>query len=244
MAGKTLSGVIFEDLYNKIKSNYYSVGDVLPTEEELQEMYGVSRAPIRTAMSQLKNEGFIHRKPGIGTIVAENTIFSDWTPMGGFSSHFRSHEGELVCNTVDVSKSIVNEEITETLKLPEGEPIIQVIRVRKENNSPIFLLKHYYPDSVDMEKIKEAGDILYMRQFATHVLGINFEYVSEELTAVEADYQQSVLLETNPGDALLKIKRTSFDKDYNPVEYVEYFVKSQNWPYQVIFSKGGGPFEN
>ncbi|SFA93931.1 GntR family transcriptional regulator [Lentibacillus halodurans] len=241
---KSLSNSIFEDLYNKIKSNYYSVGDLLPTEEELQKIYGVSRAPIRAAMSKLKNEGFIYRKPGIGTIIAENTVFSPWSPMGGFSSQFRTHEGELVCNTIDVSKTIVNKEITEQLKVREDDPIIQVIRVRKENNSPIFLLKHYYPDTVNMKKIKEAGDILYMRQFASHVLGINFEYVTEELTAVSADHQQSYLLETNPGEPLLKIKRTSFDSDYKPVEYVEYFVKSHHWPYKVIFSKEGGPFEN
>ncbi|MRG87266.1 GntR family transcriptional regulator [Salinibacillus xinjiangensis] len=234
--------MIFNDIYQKIKSNYYSVGDLLPTEHEMQEIYGVSRAPIRVALGRLQNEGFIQRKPGKGTVVAENSVSAPWTPMGGFSSHFKTKASVLECNTIDVSKAIVEEHITNKLKLEPETPVIKVTRLRKENNNPIFLLNHYYVD-VEMEKIKQAGDILYMRQFASQVLGINFEYVNEELVAINADKYLANLLEVELGEALLKVSRISYDKDFKPVEYVEYYVKAKDWPYKVMFSREGQNFE-
>lgn len=232
----TLTQQIFEDIYNKIKTGYYSVGDLLPTEYEMQEIYGVSRAPVREALKRLQNEGFIVRKAGVGSVVAENTVFSRWAPMGGFSYHFRNKTSHIECNTIDVSIAIVDKSITDRLKVAEETPLVQVTRVRKENNIPMFLLKHYYVD-VDMEKIKEAGDILYMRQFASQVLGIEFQYVDEELMACNADLQLSHYLNTEVGKALLKSKRISYNSNYEPVEYVEYYVNTDNWPYKILFSK-------
>ncbi|MFC7319318.1 GntR family transcriptional regulator [Halobacillus campisalis] len=233
---------IFNDLYNKIKSNFYSVGDVLPTEAELQNIYGVSRAPVRQALAKLKTEGFITGKPGIGTIVAENSVSAPWMPMGGFSSQFRNTAGDLTCKTLDVSKVIADKEITDIFKLEEDSSLIKVSRLRKEKDKPIFILNSYYND-VDINKIKEAGDILYMRQFASEVLGINFEYVKEEIKAAVADSHLSSILEVREGAPLLKINRVSYDSDYNPVEYVEYYVDTEQWPYTVVFSKDGHEFE-
>ncbi|MGP4105940.1 GntR family transcriptional regulator [Virgibacillus sp. L01] len=234
--------MIFDDIYNKIKSGYYSVGDLIPTENEMQEIYGVSRAPIREALGKLQTEGFIVRKPGIGTVIAENSISAPWTPMGGFSTHFSNKNSILECKTIDVSRAIVEEDITNNLNLVKNTPVDKVTRLRKENEVPIFLLNHYYVQ-VDIEKIKAAGDILYMRQFASELLGINFEYVSEELTAVSATDQTSYLLEVDKGSPLLKINRTSYNYEFQPVEYVEYFVKSENWPYKVVFTRNSENFD-
>ncbi|PKR78204.1 hypothetical protein CEY16_00130 [Halalkalibacillus sediminis] len=242
MIKKPLNEVIFDDLYEKIKISYFAVGDSLPTEYEMQEIYGVSRAPIRQALSKLKSEGFITRKPGIGTVVAENSVSAPWTPMGGFSSQFKASSDSLSCQTLDVSTVIPDEHITESFQIEKDYPVSKITRIRKEDRQPIFLLNHYYLD-VDLEKIRQAGDILYMRQFASEVLGINFEYVKEDLKAVNADKNIASLLEVEEGAPLLKIMRLSYDADYNPVEYVEYFVNSDKWPYSIVFSKSGQNFE-
>ncbi len=46
-------------------------GDRLPTEAELCEQHRISRAPVRRALTDLAREGYVYRRPGQGTFVAE-----------------------------------------------------------------------------------------------------------------------------------------------------------------------------
>lgn len=54
-------------LKNKINSPLYSIGDLLPSEKELAELYDVSRNTLRKALKALEEEGLIERRHGSGT---------------------------------------------------------------------------------------------------------------------------------------------------------------------------------
>ncbi len=233
---KSLNVKVFEDLTNKIKSGYYSPGEKLPTENEMQSLYGVSRAPIRQALGKLQMEGLIERSPGIGTVVIENKLSTPWLPVGGFGSHFNKRWNDLTVKTLDIATVIPEEEITTKLDLEQASPMVKVTRVRMEKDVPIFLLMHYYI-GVDIEKIKNAGDILNMRQFANEMLGVEYAYVTEEINAIAANEKISFYLNVEEGYPLLQIKRTSYDSDFNPVEFAQYFVKSEDWEYKITYSK-------
>ncbi len=227
---------VYRDLFNKIASGYYKIGDKLPTEMEMQHLYGVSRAPIRQALGKLQEKGLIERKPGIGTIVTKNESSVPWPAVGGFSSNFSKKWNKLKVKTISVKTIIPDADVTANLELEMEKPVVEVIRIRTENDIPIFLLTHYYVD-VDIEKIKNAGEILNMRQFAQEVLGVEFTYVTEEITAIAADEKTGFYLQVDKGFPLLQIKRVSYNSNFQPVEYVKYFVNTKDWPYNVAYSK-------
>ena len=56
-------------LRQQIFSGEFSCGSQLPPERKLAEMFGVSRITIRTALTELKNDGLIEQLPGVGTYV-------------------------------------------------------------------------------------------------------------------------------------------------------------------------------
>lgn len=58
-----------QSLLTDIKSGKYPVGSLLPTEDQLGKIYGVSRHTVREATRKLADSGLIVRRPGIGTLV-------------------------------------------------------------------------------------------------------------------------------------------------------------------------------
>jgi GntR family transcriptional regulator len=57
-------------LQDQILDHSLAPGQQLPTEDELQQQFGVSRSVIRQAMGGLVTSGLIHRQRGRGTVVA------------------------------------------------------------------------------------------------------------------------------------------------------------------------------
>ena len=60
-----------ESLLERITSKFYAVGDLIPSEFELQEMYKVSRITIRRAIQELVQDGFLSAQQGKGTYVSQ-----------------------------------------------------------------------------------------------------------------------------------------------------------------------------
>jgi len=57
----------------QMESDILRPGDRLPTEIELCELYHVSRAPVRQALTELAREGYLYRRAGQGTFVARSS---------------------------------------------------------------------------------------------------------------------------------------------------------------------------
>ncbi|MCM3671528.1 GntR family transcriptional regulator [Mesobacillus maritimus] len=62
--------VLIDDIKNKILTGEYKIGEQIPTESTLQEIYNVSRHTVRKSITELSNEGFLRSEKGSGTYVS------------------------------------------------------------------------------------------------------------------------------------------------------------------------------
>ncbi len=69
----SLSSNVASQLENMLSQGKISVGQKLPTENALCDMFGVSRTVIREAITQLKSLGLVETKRGVGTTVLRNS---------------------------------------------------------------------------------------------------------------------------------------------------------------------------
>ena len=60
---------LYEILRRHIVEGVYREGDLLPSENELCQLYGVTRPTVRQSLSNLANDGYISRHQGKGSIV-------------------------------------------------------------------------------------------------------------------------------------------------------------------------------
>lgn len=53
----------------QIESGVWRPGECIPTEQDLCQLYHISRSPVRQALNELAREGLLVRRPGLGTFV-------------------------------------------------------------------------------------------------------------------------------------------------------------------------------
>jgi GntR family transcriptional regulator, transcriptional repressor for pyruvate dehydrogenase complex len=68
---------IYNQILSEIQLGSFKIGDKLPAERELCEQFGVSRAPIRQALSALELNGIIYSRQGEGIYVKSDQVLSD-----------------------------------------------------------------------------------------------------------------------------------------------------------------------
>lgn len=66
-----ISNQLYNDLLNSILAGDFPPLSSLPTEINLVNDYGIPRTTVRSALAQLKDDGFIISRQGSGTIVAD-----------------------------------------------------------------------------------------------------------------------------------------------------------------------------
>lgn len=70
----SLAEKVVERIIDMIEKNMLKVGDMLPTEKELTELFGVGRSSVREALRALQSMGIIEKRQGSGTYVKSRII--------------------------------------------------------------------------------------------------------------------------------------------------------------------------
>lgn len=71
---KKVSMQVYDHIKDYIQEHKLQPGDRLPTEKSLSEMFGVSRTPVREALSVLEASGLTVSKQGGGSMIQETSL--------------------------------------------------------------------------------------------------------------------------------------------------------------------------
>ncbi|QYA49103.1 GntR family transcriptional regulator [Nosocomiicoccus ampullae] len=224
---------IYLDLLNKIHNGYYKEGDILPTEKELIDNFKVSRSPVRSALNRLKDEGYIDRKPRIGSeVISCERVIEKSSFKGGFSKYFGLQDNNIKTKTIEVSKIINNLDNVFT----HEKQLTKISRIRTVNDIPVFFIRTYYPSHYFKESdIEEFENINNLREWIQNKVNVKFVYSNEKIFSVNSNSLLSNILNIENNTALLKINRYTFNYKYELVEYVEYYVNTNVWHYEVDY---------
>lgn len=219
-------------LKQKIINNEYAVGTTIPSENELEEIFGVSRMTIRQAVNELVNEGLLkkERGRGKGTVVLSSAIADKLSTVKSFTQ--KMQEQGLILKNKQINLSIVSptETIATALNINPNDKVLRLSRIRMVNNDIIMYSISYIPESLDLPLDAQLYGSLY--QLLT-TKNIQITHAEEYIEAMLADESISQALEISINDAVLKRTRISQDQYNRNIEYTTTYYRSDKYKYVV-----------
>jgi len=223
---------IYRELQFKIGSGELPSNSVLPTDAELQDHYGVSRAPVRQALKALEIEGLIIRGAGKRTYVADRKRENPWFTECGFTHHFEKEWDNITCKTLNIGLKKSEQEISTFLGIPQKQDIVFCERIRLVKEIPVVFMQNHFSIFYNIDVFSRAGDFLSLKELFFCHFHKEFSEVEENLVAIAAEGIISDHLKVSEGTPILKLTRYSYDLEKRPLTMDYQFIRTDIWQYK------------
>ncbi len=211
-------------------------GDRLPSEKELELQFGVSRITVRHALQALASEDRIVRIPGKGSYVREPKV-EPLTALTSFSENMRARGRTPSYTQTQVELVEAPASAASALALSPGQRALHIHRLMLADGLPMAIQDAYLP-----EHIHARNPLLFERDVLDNVsmykvleieLGIKLFRAEEQVDAAIAQPAEAKDLATDADEVVLIVKRTTYDIDGKPVEYVKLVFPTSRYRYKV-----------
>ncbi|MDR1392497.1 MAG: GntR family transcriptional regulator [Bifidobacteriaceae bacterium] len=134
-----------ELLRAEIVGGAYGPDGMIPSEVELSRQFEVSRMTARSVVTQLVNEGLLHRVQGKGTFVVTPKIEAKSLAYTGIREQLEAMGYSISTRLVEFQSIAADPPLARAFGLPIGEPLFFAKRLRSADGAPISLHLSYVP---------------------------------------------------------------------------------------------------
>ena len=136
---------IADAIREKISQGEYKVGEALPSEAQLRELFSVSRVTIRQALKLLIENDELESVQGSGTYVKENKVNYDIYQQSSFQEKWAHLDVATHSDVLAFEIQKASLVMAEHLDIAENEHMFYVKRVRYIDNNPIAVEETWLP---------------------------------------------------------------------------------------------------
>jgi GntR family transcriptional regulator len=210
-------------------------GELLGTEKEIQERYGVSRATVRKALDELSREGRLVRITGRGTFVSAPRLAVDAPHLLSLTEELKLRGIEPGAELVAFEEVGCPAEAAEALECGGGDRVLHIRRIRTGDGTPILVVDHYLAPGIRLER-DDLRQSLY--ETLEEKLGATLEEAVHTVRAGLATAEEAGLLGIEEGDAVLRFRRLTLREGGQPVVYEKGSARADLYEYSVhLFRK-------
>nr|WP_281180680.1 GntR family transcriptional regulator [Alicyclobacillus kakegawensis] len=221
-------------LLEQIKSGKLVRGDRVPTEEQLGEMFQVSRMTARRALNDLAREGWIVRRQGIGSFVSEPAIQRNLASLTTLTEELQQMGyTRLNSRVLSWNKLRAPTPIAKIFNISVQAPVLRIERVRYTGDVPIAfqILWFMFEPTWGLTRADLEGGSLY--EILERRTGMAVEWAQQRIDAVSAVASHAKWLEVNTGVPLLKVTRRAYFTDGSPLEFAKTYYRSDRYSFQI-----------
>jgi GntR family transcriptional regulator len=234
-----------EAIRDKIVRGEYRLGEPIPTEDQLQKFYGVSRTTVRLALAKLVNEGYIRRQQGKGTYVNPQGLVTKGKPkplsrdMFGVKSTtqiIQSAGMKVRTEVLHFGRALPSEDVAEKLEINEKDPVLHFERVRYADDRPLVLEKSWIPAAqcpdLQREDIKASLYLVLFKKYHHHIAAAH-----QSLRANLASELDARILDLQIGEPVMLVQGVTYLDDGRAIEAQESHFRGDSIEFIIELGK-------
>lgn len=193
--------------------------ELVLTEASLIKRFQVSRAPIRQALKDLTDEGYVvrHRAKGTFPVRGLNVRLPFAVELGGINRHLTEQGLKPSSRLVTVERVAAPAEVTSALGLEPATEMLHLKRVISAKGAPLVWAVSYFatppaffPSAEELEQTGTVFPLIYRE------LGLTFSRGEQSIWASGASAEEAQALEVEEGAPVLVAVTTMFTEDGQP----------------------------
>jgi len=223
---------VYTEIKQKIKNGSYKVDSLLPTEPELEKIFGVSRTTVRKAVSLLSAEGYLNARQGKGTKVLDISTTQNLNTVTSVTESLKLKGYTVTSQGMCIERIPAPIFISEIMQIPSDAEVYHIQRVQLVDGKPISI----------MENFLKASLVPGLEQYINRFIGLysllekNYNVIikdaTESITAIAASFTDSQILGIPLGTPLLQTKRIT-NTELEIFEYALIKIVAEKYEYCV-----------
>ncbi len=222
-------------LRRAIETGQFRPGERLPTEAELQRLYGVSRATVRAALRRLEEDGLIYSHRGRGTFVhpqAETTrIERNPARLLEFEQDILRSGLKPRVEVLAVEQVPAPERVAEMLGIGPGREVLRVRRLGWADGEPLWLESRYLHPEISRLVNPEDFNQASVTRWLQAVVGIPIAGTRLRVSAGAATPTQARHLKIKPGGPVLINEFVFYDAAGRAVEAARAIFRADRYAF-------------
>lgn len=224
-----------EAIHTKIKDGEIQPGERLLSENQLSELFNVSRMTVRKATDQLVEEGLLLREQGKGTFVKKlnyEKLERDLSKLSSLTSDLGRSKYKIVTTVLKEEVVSASKEIAGRLDINAGDKVIKLARLRESDSQPIIWETSFIPFKVCPHLIEEDlnGSLFSILE---EKYGLKISDANTSIEAILADEFIAEMLQMGKNQPVVKVEQVTYLSDGRAIQFVVSFSRGDKYKYYV-----------
>ena len=216
---KSIAEQVEELLRGRIRDGTYAPGSRMPSESELSDEFGVSRATVRTVLAKLAVNGLILRKQGDGTYVnlRVRELGAHLGNLWEFVRIIETNGYKPTIKSLAIEKKAATEKEATALAIESGDELLSMTRLFYADEQPVILANNVLPISFLREPVDQIDGHLNIREILSQYCHQNIAFAITDIRSVLAEAEVQTMLKKESGETVLSLQVAFYSKQNVPL---------------------------
>jgi GntR family transcriptional regulator len=221
-----------EQILLKIISSDDAVGKLLPPEQDLASIFGVSRITVKKALDILTSKGMLERRRALGTRVVRPPVTEDLARLTSYTEEMEARGLTVKTQVLATGIHVPDHVVREKLKLEPGQETVFVKRLRGTTEQfPVLLVETELPAYLGITPDEDFTDSLYRIMENKH--RITIAGAVDTIGSAKASSEQANLLGIPKGDCVLVLEELAYAPDGRPLSLSTGIYRADSYRFTI-----------